>query len=215
MEVKLYNQNGEKVGRIELPTGVFNLKWNPDLIHQVVTSMQSNLRRPVAHAKSRGEVRGGGRKPWRQKGTGRARHGSIRSPLWRGGGVTHGPLKEKDYSKKINKKMKKKAFFIVLSQKLRDNEILFLDKIALSRPKTKEANEIIKKISQVSGFEKLLNKKTNRAMIALPKKELEIKRSFQNLPGLEVAETRNINVLDLLTYKYLILVSPNEKMFIS
>lgn len=215
MEIKLYNQNGEKVGNVELPEGVFNLKWNDDLIHQVVTSMHSNLRTPVAHSKGRGEVRGGGRKPWRQKGTGRARHGSIRSPLWRGGGVTHGPLKEKDYSKKINKKMKKKAFFVVLSQKLRDKEILFLDKIKLSQTKTKEAFGILKNISKIEGFERLKTKKKNRAILALPKKDEKITRSFHNIPGLQISETRNLNTLDILIYKYLVLVNFDEKIFTS
>jgi large subunit ribosomal protein L4 len=212
MEAKLYNQNAEEVGKIELSKEVFGLVWNDDLVHQVVTAMQANKRVVVAHAKGRGEVRGGGRKPWRQKGTGRARHGSIRSPLWKGGGVTHGPTKEKDYSKKINKKMKKKAFLTALSQKLRDNEILFLDKINLSQPKTKEANNIIKKISQIIGFEKLATKKKNKAILALPKKDEKVSRSFHNIPGLQISETRNLNVLDLLTYKYLILTEPQENL---
>ena len=216
MEAKIYNQNAEEVGKIELTKDVFDLSWNDDLVHQVVTSMQANKRVVIAYAKGRGEVRGGGRKPWRQKGTGRARHGSIRSPLWKGGGVTHGPTKEKDYSKKINKKMKKKAFLTALSQKLRDNEILFLDKINLTQPKTKEANNIIKNISKISGFEKLASKKKNKAILALPKKDENVSRSFRNIPGLEICETRNLNILDILTYKYLILVNPQESLsFIS
>lgn len=213
MEAKIYNQKAEEIGKIKLPDNVFALSGNDDLVHQVAVAMQANLRVPVAHAKGRGEVRGGGRKPWRQKGTGRARHGSIRSPIWRGGGVTHGPTKEKDYSKKINKKMKKKAFFTVLSQKLRDNEILFLDKINFTQPKTKEANAIFKTLSKIKGFEKLLLKKKNKAAIALSKKDKEIIRSFRNIPGLYIAEFKNLNVLDLLTYKYLIIASPNEEMF--
>jgi len=212
MKVIIYNQNAEETGSLELPEKIFNLKWNDDLVHQVVTSMQANKRVVVAYAKGRGEVRGGGRKPWRQKGRGRARHGSIRSPIWKGGGVTHGPTKEKDYSQKINKKMKKKAFLTALSQKLRDNEILFLDKINLTQPKTKEANNIIKSISKISGFEKLATKKKNKAILALPKKDEKVSRSFRNIPGLKIYETRNLNVLDLLTYKYLILTEPQENL---
>jgi len=215
MKAVIYNQNAEKAGSIELPEKFFNLPWNDDLVHQVVTSFQSNKRVLVAHAKGRGEVSGGGRKPWRQKGTGRARHGSIRSPIWKGGGVTHGPTKEKTYHQKINKKMKKKAFFVALSQKLRDNEILFLDKIILSQPKTKEAGGIVKKISQIKGFEKLAAKKKNKAILALSKKDEKLTRSFRNLPGLQISDFRNLNALDLLTYKYLILISPDEKIFIS
>lgn len=216
MEAKIYNQEGKMVDNIKLSESVFDLPWNDDLVHQVVTSMQANKRVVVAHAKGRGEVRGGGRKPWRQKGTGRARHGSIRSPLWKGGGVTHGPTKEKDYSKKINKKMKKKAFLTALSQKLRDNEILFLDKINLIQPRTKEANNIIKNISKISGFEKLATKKKNKAILALPKKDEKVSRSFRNIPGLQISEFRNLNILDILTYKYLILTEPQESLsFIS
>lgn len=213
MKTEIYNQSGEKAGELELPKGVFDLPWNEDLVHQVIVSMQANKRTPVAHTKGRGDVRGGGKKPWRQKGTGRARHGSIRSPIWRGGGVTHGPTNEKDYSKKINDKMKKKAFFTVLSQKFRDNEILFLDKIILTRPKTKEAMDIIKSISKIKGFDKLFTKRKNRAAIALPAKDKEVEQSFSNIVGTQIFELRNLNSLDLATYKYLVIVNPKNNLF--
>ena len=110
METNVYNQKGEKVSEIKLSDTVFGLPWNSDLVHQVVVAMTANIRSPWAHTKTRGEVSGGGRKPWRQKGLGKARHGSIRSPIWVGGGVAHGPRKDKDYSVKINIKAKKKLF---------------------------------------------------------------------------------------------------------
>jgi large subunit ribosomal protein L4 len=215
MKANVYNQNAEKVRDIDLPEKFFDLPWSDELVQQVVVAMQANKRVVVAHTKGRGEVRGGGKKPWRQKGTGRARHGSIRSPIWKGGGVTHGPTKEKNYEQKINKKMKKKAFFVALSQKLRDNEILFLDKINLTQPKTKEAMGIIKSISGIKNFEKLATKKKNNAILAMPNKDESVSRSFRNIPGLQISDTRNLNVLDLLTYKYLILVEPDEKTFLS
>src|SRR6478609_7180183 len=114
MEATLYNKKGEKAGKVTLPESLFGLPWNADLVHQVVTSMQDNARLSIAHTKDRGEVRGGGKKPWKQKGTGRARHGSSRSPIWKGGGITHGPLAEKNYKQKINKKMASKALAAAL-----------------------------------------------------------------------------------------------------
>ena len=149
MEIATYNQQGKETGTIELPESIFGLKWNADLVNQVVNAQRSNQRQTVAHSKGRSEVRGGGKKPWRQKGTGRARHGSIRSPIWKGGGVTHGPTKERNFYKKVNKKMSKKALFVALSAKARDNEIMALDEIKLKEPKTKLAYEITKNISKM------------------------------------------------------------------
>jgi len=210
MESKLYNQKAEEAGKIDLPESVFNLPWNSDLVHQVVVAMTANRRTPLAHTKTRGEVSGGGKKPWRQKGLGKARHGSIRSPIWVGGGVAHGPRKDKDYSVKINAKAKKKAFFTVLSQKLRDNEILFLDKMDFSKPKTKEAIEIIDSLSKIGGFEKIKNKKKNKAILALEKKEPNVSKSFRNIPGMEIYQARNLNILDILNFKYLVIANPKE-----
>jgi len=210
MESKLYNQKAEEAGKIDLPESVFNLPWNSDLVHQVVVAMTANRRTPLAHTKTRGEVSGGGKKPWRQKGLGKARHGSIRSPIWVGGGVAHGPRKDKDYSVKINAKAKKKAFFTVLSQKLRDNEILFLDKMDFSKPKTKEAIEIIDSLSKIGGFEKIKNKKKNKAILALEKKEPNVSKSFRNIPGMEIYQARNLNILDILNFKYLLIANPKE-----
>lgn len=204
MEFKVYNQKGEDAGKIKVSKEVFGLSWNQALVHQVVVSMQSNLRTPVAHAKGRGEVRGGGIKPWRQKGTGRARHGSTRSPIWVGGGVTHGPLKDKNYSKKINKKMMKKALFTVLSKKADDGEILILDTLALEEAKTKKAAEVISNLGKIEGFEKLKTKKKNAATFFIKGKNENLKRAFKNLPGVLVEEGRNLNPLVAMTYKYLV-----------
>lgn len=210
MESKLYNQKAEESGKISLPESVFNLPWNSDLVHQVSVAMTANKRVSIAHTKTRGEVSGGGRKPWRQKGLGKARHGSTRSPIWVGGGVAHGPRNDKDYSVKINAKAKKKAFYTVLSQKLRDNEILFLDKMEFSKPKTKEAVGIIDSISKIGGFEKMKTKKKNKAILALDKKAPNVSKSFRNIPGVEISEARNLNILDVLNVKYLIIANPQE-----
>ncbi|MCD5396518.1 MAG: 50S ribosomal protein L4 [Candidatus Pacebacteria bacterium] len=204
MEVKVYNQKGEEIGQVLLPKEIFEREINPDLIWQVVYCMMANQRKSSAHTKTRAEVRGGGRKPWPQKGTGRARHGSIRSPIWVGGGVAHGPRKEKKYKKRIPKKMKRQALFSVLSGKLKDNELIVLDKIELEKPKTKLMAEIIKNLR-----EKLLDK--GKILLALPQKDEIIERSARNLSDVETIEARNLNVLDLLNHKYLILLKDSVK----
>lgn len=208
MEAKVYNQSGKETGKVTLPETVFGLPWNADLVHQVVVGMQANSRTPVAHTHDRGEQRGGGKKPWRQKGTGSARHGSRRSPIWRGGGVTFGPRNEKDYSKKINKKMKTKALYTVLSQKLKDNEIIFVDDLKFDAPKTKEAIGVLASLSKGAGQEMLAAKKRNAAYIATSGKDIAVDRSFQNIGSVEVDEARNINAVDLLKYKYLVVEEP-------
>lgn len=202
MQVKLYNQSGETKGTVELPDSVFGLKWNADLVKQVVDSYRANQRRPIAHAKDRAQVRGGGRKPWRQKGTGRARHGSIRSPIWKGGGVTHGPLKEKNYTKKINKKMAKKAFYTVLSAKARDGEIIIFDDLKFKESKTKLAAEVFNNLSKVEKFQGL--KKGNGVLVALSRKDENVRRALRNLPYTQVDEARNLNAYEVLQYKYIL-----------
>jgi large subunit ribosomal protein L4 len=153
METHVYNQKGKSVGTFALPEAIFGLPWNGDLVHQVVSAMQANARTPVAHTKDRSDVRGGGRKPWKQKGTGRARHGSTRSPIWRGGGVTHGPINDKDYSQKINKKMRAKALYTVLSEKVRRGQIIFLEELTMKNVKTKDAVMVLTDLSKLAGFE--------------------------------------------------------------
>lgn len=212
MESKIYNQAGKETGSTKLPESVFGLRWNGDLVHQVVVGMQSNQRSNTAQVKDRGAVRGGGKKPWRQKGTGRARHGSSRSPLWKGGGVTHGPTTERNYEKKINKKMKTKALFTILSQKQRDGEVVLVDQFKFSAPKTQEAQKTINSLSKIKGLEKLNYRKGNRALLALPAHDEKVLKSFQNLPGTEVIEARNLNPELLLNYQYVLIGSPEVSL---
>ena len=204
MKVDIYNQSGEKTGSAVLPKEVFGLPWNPDLVHQVMLALQANKRRNTAHVKTRADVRGGCRKPWQQKGLGKARHGSIRSPIWRGGGVTFGPSKERVYAQKINKKMRRKALLIALSQKVRDGEILVLEDLKIKTPKTKESANILKALAKIKGFEKMTSKKGNASLFLLPEKREEIVRSFRNLPNTDIAAVSNLNLLDVLKYKYIV-----------
>jgi large subunit ribosomal protein L4 len=210
MEATVYNQKGKESGKVSLPEAVFGLSWNADLVHQVVTSMNSIARNAVAHTKNRGDVRGGGKKPWQQKGTGRARHGSIRSPLWVGGGVTHGPRNDKNFDRKINKKMKAKALYTILSKKLKNGELLFVDDLSLRAVKTKDAREVLASLSKVSGFTGLLNKRANSAYVALADKDVTTEKSFRNFGNLQIDEIRNMSPLDLMKYKYVVISNPTK-----
>jgi large subunit ribosomal protein L4 len=212
LDTVVYDQKGKSVGNLALPESIFGVPWNADLVHQVVTAMQANSRTPVAHTKTRGEVRGGGRKPWKQKGTGRARHGSSRSPIWKGGGITHGPRNEKDYSQKINKKMRARALFAVLSQKFRKGEVLFVEELTMKNIKTKDAVTIMSGLSKVTGFEKMALGKRPKAYITVPAKNDTLKKSFANIPTVEVDEVRNMNPVDLLSFKYLVISQPTESI---
>jgi large subunit ribosomal protein L4 len=212
MEATIYNQTGKSTGKITLPENVFGAKWNGDLVHQVVVSEQANMRTPIAHVKDRGEVRGGGKKPWNQKGTGQARHGSRRSPIWIGGGITHGPRNDKIYTKKINKKMKAAALYSVLSEKWKKGEILFVDDIKTSAMKTKEAKEILKSISSIEGYSHLVTKRKNAALFAMGAKNKEMEKSFSNIKSIIVDELRNITPVQVLQYKYLVISRPEESI---
>ena len=212
MQAKVYDIKAKETSTVDLPENLFGLSWNSDLVHQVVTSLTTNKRKTVAHVKTRADVRGGGKKPWQQKGTGRARHGSSRSPIWVGGGVTHGPSNEKNFERKISKKMKAKALYTILSRKYKDGEILFIDSISISEPKTREAVNTLHKLAQVKGFENLLTKKNNSAVIALSNKNLDLERSMRNLGNMEVLEARNLHPLALISHKYLVLENPEASI---
>ena len=214
METTIYNAQGKKKGSLELPEAIFGLKWNSSLMHQVVTSMQDNARPNVAHTKGRGDVRGGGKKPWQQKGTGRARHGSIRSPIWRGGGVTHGPRNEKDYSRTIPKKMRAKALFIALSRKLKDGQLIFVDSFELNTPKTSVAKKSLVQLSGISGFEKLSKKTKNAALIAFADPTPASEKSFRNIPNVTSVAVRSLNPLAVLSATFLVIESPEASIAI-
>lgn len=160
----------------------------------------------------RGDVRGGGKKPWKQKGTGRARHGSTRSPIWVGGGVAHGPRNEQNFSRKINKKAKAKALYTILSRKLKEGEILFVDSVDFKTPKAKDAATVISALAGVKGYEKLATKRKNAAIIATEKKNSNVEKSFRNFGNFSVEEFRNINPVSLMNHAYLIVSNPAESL---
>ncbi len=208
MEAIVYNQKGVEDGKIKLPKSIFGLPKNDALVHQVVVSMMGNARTPVAHTKNRGEVSGTGKKPWKQKGTGRARHGSRRSPIWVGGGIAHGPRNERDYSRKINKKMKTKALFTVLSQKYEDGKVLFVGPMDFKAPKTSEAKKMVGTLATISGFSGL-NSRKNAFILATPNKSEALSKSFRNFGNIETAAVKDLNPVDVLKYKYVLFGDAN------
>lgn len=212
MNTKVYSVDGKESGTVTLPTAVFGAPWNADLVHEVVIAMQSNARSGNAHTKDRSEVRGGGKKPWRQKGTGRARHGSRRSPIWTGGGVAHGPRNEKDYSKKINKKARAKALAATISKKHADGEIIFVDAFSFAAPKATDAKTAIKAIAKGSGVESLATKRVNAALIVLSGRDQNTEKSFRNFGNYEVKSVKDINPVDLLTYKFVVMANPKDSI---
>lgn len=196
MEAQVINLKNERVSEVELSEKVFNASWKPALVKQVILAQLANRRAPWAHAKTRAEVRGGGRKPWRQKGTGKARHGSRRSPIWIGGGKAHGPLKERDYSQKINKKMKRAALFSILSKKYKDSEIKFVDSLNLEAGKTKAIAKSLRTMLEVPKT----SKKYDVLFVANPENKNLI-RAVRNLGKTKVLDAQSLNAYDLANYK--------------
>lgn len=208
MKVTVYNQEGKETGEVTLPKEIFEVPMNADLVHQVFISQKGNQRQVSAHTKNRAEVRGGGRKPWKQKGTGRARHGSTRSPIWIGGGVSGGPRNEKVYEREIPKKMRRKALLMVLSEKAKKNLVLVLDTMDMDTPKTKIISNLVKKLPV----------KNQSRLIAYSDGKKNIFLAARNIAKTGVTESRNLSVVDLLDYKYLLLskegIKEIEKTFI-
>lgn len=200
MQATTYNQKGEAVGTIELPKDLFEVKINADLVYQVAMTQMANRRQVTAHTKGRGQVSGGGKKPWRQKGTGRARQGSIRSPQWRHGGVVFGPSNEKIYGGKINKKMRRKALAMVLSAKVSANSLLLLDSLEISQPKTKDMFAVLENIKKANE-----NFKKGKILIALNAQDKNAILASRNIEGVETIEVVKLNVLDLLNSKCLLM----------
>jgi large subunit ribosomal protein L4 len=206
-KVALYNLAGETVGEALLPKEIFDVKIKTDLIKQVANIQMANKRQVLANTKDRAQVRGGGKKPWRQKGTGRARHGSRRSPIWKGGGITFGPTKERNFSKIISKKMRKLALFMVLSAKAKENVVVVLDNFKLDAPKTKLMAGVLKDLRK-----NIENLKKGKILMALPEKSEVLVRAIRNIPGIQTIEARNLNVLDLLSYKSLVMPKESIKV---
>lgn len=189
-KVPVYNQEGASVGELALPDAMFATKVSPSLVHEVMIGLQANRRQAIAHTKTRGEVRGGGRKPWKQKGTGRARQGSIRAPQWVGGGIAFGPRSDRNFSVKINKKAKRQALFMALSDKLANKQIVIVDAINATTPKTKIVAAMLAKLP--------LGK---TSLVVLPGSRPDVVRMARNIPSVTVVTANSVGLLDVLSHR--------------
>lgn len=201
-KVKLYDIAGKVAGEKQLDSSVFGVKVNPSVVHEVMVGLQANARKSLAHTKTKGEVRGGGKKPWAQKGTGRARQGSSRNPHWVGGGVAFGPRSERDYYKKINRKMQQRAFTMVLSDKVANDKLILVEKLEAKEGKTKGTAALLAKLP-VKGKLALVNNS----------KDPLFARSVRNLTKVMLFGTGNLSLVDVLRAEYLIMTPEAAEKF--
>jgi len=187
--VNVYNQEGAVTGKLEMNPAHFGVKVNPSLVHEVVVAQQANARRPIASTKTKGEIRGGGKKPWKQKGTGRARQGSIRSPQWIGGGIVFGPSSERNFSVKVNRKARQKALFMALSDKIASDKLVVLESFDAKEPKTKFAAALFQKLPV-----------TRRALAVIPKSNPTLLRMVRNLQNVHLTTVNSLSLVDVLAY---------------
>lgn len=204
-KVAVYNISGAQVGEVELSESVFGIEPNTHVLHEAVVMQQASLRQGTHKVKTRAEVRGGGRKPWKQKGTGRARQGSIRSPQWKGGGIVFGPT-PRSYGYKLPKKVRRLAIKSALSSKVLDNDIIVLDQLSLAQPKTKDFASILKNLNV-----------DRKALVVTSAFDENVALSTRNIPGVKFLSAEGLNVLDVLVYDKLIItkeaVSKVEEVF--
>ncbi len=193
-KVSVYNLQGKEVEKIDLNPAIFDMAPNKNLVAQVVRVQEANARQPIAHTKTRTNVRGGGRKPWKQKGTGRARVGSIRSPLWRGGGIVFGPLSVRNFALNINKKMKQKALFMALTDKVHEQKLIIVDSLAMDAPKTQQLVAALGAL-KVDGS----------ALVATAATNANVTLSARNIERVEQIQANSLNVRDVLKHQYLVL----------
>lgn len=196
--VTLYNANGESVGKIDLEPTLFDVEVKPELVHEAVVAQTANTRDVISHTKDRSEVRGGGRKPWKQKGTGRARHGSRRSPIWSGGGITFGPRSIRNFSKKMNRKARRKALAMVLSDKVTNEKLIAVEALNFDEGKTKQLADVLAKLPSAG----------KKALVITAPENKTVAKAAQNLPGVESFPANALNVIALLRFEYVVVTKP-------
>lgn len=200
MKIDLYAQSGDKKGTVDVSDAMFKVEVNDELVRMAVIRQLANRRRVTAHVKTRAEVSGGGKKPWRQKGTGRARFGSSRNPIWRGGGVAFGPRSVRNFSIEMPKKARRSALFSCLTQKAADSKVFALDTYKADKPKTKDFAAMIKKLPEGRSL-----------LIVLEKKDEALEKSASNLPEVKTILVDYLNPYDLLAYDNIMFMEPSLK----
>ena len=205
IKLNVKDQSGKVVGKAILEPKIFEAPAKVDVIHQVVVAMAGNARTAIANVKNRSDVRGGGRKPWKQKGTGRARQGSIRAQQWRGGGSVFGPKSDRNFSQKINKKMKRVALFGVLSDRAKHERISIVDKFALEVPKTKTIAALFKNVGLPN----------SGVLFVINKSNMAIQQSGRNLPKVDIRPANSLNVVEVLNHRHIIFTSEALTSFTS
>ncbi len=206
VKINVYNQKAENVGTLDLSDKIFKVALNNDLLHQAVIAQMANERQVLAHTKTRAEVSGGGKKPWKQKGTGRARVGSSRSPIWRGGGIIFGPRNERNFKKQLPQKMKQKALLMALSDKVSNGTLVVLEKLDMPEFKTKTFGAMLTALEK-----KVLNNDRRNVLVINDQKDEKVKYSGRNLKGVEIINLENLNIVEVLKYKNLVLTSEAVK----
>jgi large subunit ribosomal protein L4 len=197
IKVSIYDTNGKVTGERELDAKVFGVKANPSLIQEVVVAQAANARESIAHTKTRGEVRGGGKKPWKQKHTGRARHGSTRSPIWKGGGVVFGPRNTRVWTVKVNKKAKQAAMRMILSEKVKNNSMIIVSELNLPEYKTKAVAQILSKLPCAG----------RGSLIAVPSVTETAWKSVANIPKVEISRVNSLNIVDVMKHSFLVITA--------
>ncbi len=193
-KVTLYNQQGKSVGELALDALLFDVKPNEALVHEAYIAQMANSRQVLAHTKDRSEVAGTGKKPWKQKGTGQARHGSRRSPIWVGGGITFGPRNDRNFTLKLNKSAKRKALAMVLTDKVLSDKFIALETLVLPEAKTKSMSLMLK----------LLPSAGRKTLIVLEPSNKEAARAARNLPKISTLSARSLNIGDLLSHEFVV-----------
>lgn len=201
MKIEVKNFNGDVVEELKLKAGIFDIDIKDDLLHQVYVAQSANQRKVVAHTKTRGEVRGSTKKPWKQKGTGRARTGDVKNPLWRSGGTVFGPRNNRNYSKKVNKKVARLALKMAIAGKIKDGHIIVVEKYDLPEIKTARMQKALESLSAL-----------DRVLVSLNKEEKKYSPAIRNLPFVQLTGLNNVNVVDILNNKKLFL---SKKAFLS